>query len=172
MALGGLHSRFETPIVAMWSITVLVYCMRRGIATVIFGCAKKIATAGYPNPVQFHGSLNLSSSLRYSVHEHLMKKPISIPTSIQVIISVLISCVQISSKWGTVPCGVVDPPCMMISHPSRPRARQTHRWLWEQSSPCQCAVNVAQDEGDDDRRNEYARYDVNQVHIKYIYKNR
>ena len=84
--------------VAMGSITQLVYCMRRGSATVIFCCAKKFATAGYPNPVQFHGSLNLSSAFRCGLAIHLMQRPISIPTSIQVIISVLISCVQIFSR--------------------------------------------------------------------------
>jgi hypothetical protein len=68
-----------------------------GYATFYFCCAKKITTAGYPNPVQFHGSLNLSSALRYGLQVHLMKKPISIPSKSQVII-----CVYMLGVFGLI----------------------------------------------------------------------
>ena len=131
-------------------------------------CAKKFTTAGYPNPVQFHGSLNLSSSDRCGVHIHLMHRPISIPISNAVIISVLISCVQIFSKWGTVLGEVSDPPCNLISRLLWCQVWRIYKWLWGQSSPYQSAVDFTQYDADCYRRDEYACEYVYQVHIKYI----
>ena len=88
MALGDLHSRIRSPIVATYPIQAHYNTCRTGMLDQKNRCAKKFTTAGYPNPVQFHGSLNLSSALRYGRQVHLMKKPISIPSKSQVIMCV------------------------------------------------------------------------------------
>jgi len=97
-----------------------------------------------------------------------MHRPISIPISNAVIISVLISCVQIFSKWGTVHDEVSDPPCNLIWDLLLCRALRIWQWLWGQFSPYQSSVDPAQYYADCYRCDEYACEYVYQVHIKYI----
>ena len=88
MALGDLHSRLESPIVATYPIHSYYNTHPGGVLVLKKICAKKFTISGYPNPVQFHGSLNLSSSDRCGVDIHLMHSPIRIPISNAVIICV------------------------------------------------------------------------------------